>query len=137
MYICWVRGLFLGIFWLSISIQVFYFFLHCFFKLFVCLLTVKHWLFLPIDFYISSFTELFYSNSFQLNFICSFIFKQWWFYVFISVVHSLSHVSLQPHELQNGRLPWPSLSPWVCSDLRPLSQWYLPTNYLLFLYSLF
>ena len=37
--------------------------------------------------------------------------------------------------LQHTRLPWPSLSPRVCSDSRPLSQWCHPTtlfaNYLI------
>ena len=31
--------------------------------------------------------------------------------------------SLQPHELQHARLPGPSLSPRVCSNTCPLSQW--------------
>ena len=31
--------------------------------------------------------------------------------------------SLQPHELQHARLPCPSLSPRVCSNSCPLSQW--------------
>ena len=31
--------------------------------------------------------------------------------------------SLQPHELQHPRLPCPSLSPRVCSNSCPLSQW--------------
>ena len=35
--------------------------------------------------------------------------------------------SLQPHELQYARFPCPSLSPWVCSNLCPLSQWCHPT----------
>ena len=35
--------------------------------------------------------------------------------------------SLQPHGLQHARLPCPSLSPEVCSDLCPLSQWCHPT----------
>ena len=35
--------------------------------------------------------------------------------------------SLQPHELQHPRLPCPSLSPRVCSNSCPLSQWYHPT----------
>ena len=37
--------------------------------------------------------------------------------------------SLQPHGLQHTRLPWPSLSPWFCSDSCPLSQWcYIPSH---------
>ena len=34
--------------------------------------------------------------------------------------------SLQFHELQHARLPCPSLSPGVCSDSCPLSQWCHP-----------
>ena len=32
-------------------------------------------------------------------------------------------ISLQPHRLQHTRLPCPSLTPRVCSDSCPLSQW--------------
>ena len=39
-----------------------------------------------------------------------------------AVVHLLSHV-----QLQHDRLPCPSLSPKVCSDSCPLSQWCHPT----------
>ena len=35
--------------------------------------------------------------------------------------------SLQPHQLQHARLPCPSLSPGVCSNSCPLSQWCHPT----------
>ena len=35
--------------------------------------------------------------------------------------------TLPPHELQHARLPCPSLSPGVCSDSYPLSQWCHPT----------
>ena len=35
--------------------------------------------------------------------------------------------SLWPHGLQHARLPCPSLSPRVCSDSCPLSQWFNPT----------
>ena len=35
--------------------------------------------------------------------------------------------SLRPHELQHARLPGPSLSPRVCSNTCPLSQWCHPT----------
>ena len=34
---------------------------------------------------------------------------------------------LWPHELQHARLPCPSLSPGVCSNSCPLSQWCHPT----------
>ena len=35
--------------------------------------------------------------------------------------------SLRPHELQHTRFPCPSLSPGVCSNSCPLSQWCHPT----------
>jgi len=35
--------------------------------------------------------------------------------------------SLRPHGLQHARLPYPSLSPRVCSDSCPLSRWCHPT----------
>ena len=35
--------------------------------------------------------------------------------------------SLRPHGLQQARLPCPPLSPRVCSNPRPLSQWCHPT----------
>ena len=38
-----------------------------------------------------------------------------------------SRPTLWPHELQHARLPYPSLSPWVCSSSCPLSQWCHPT----------
>ena len=46
-----------------------------------------------------------------------------------SVQFSPSVVSncLWPHELQHTRLPCPSLSPTVCSNSCPLSQWCHPT----------
>ena len=34
-----------------------------------------------------------------------------------------SRLTLCPHELQHARLPCPSLSPRICSDSCPLSQW--------------
>ena len=39
---------------------------------------------------------------------------------------SRSCPSLQPHGLQNARLPCPSLSPSVCSNSCPLNQWCHP-----------
>ena len=41
--------------------------------------------------------------------------------------HSVMSDSLQPHGLQNGRLPGPSLSPKVCSNPCPLSRWWHPS----------
>ena len=44
------------------------------------------------------------------------------------IVQSLSHVQLfVTHGLQHARLPCPSLSPWVCSNSCPLSQWCHPS----------
>ena len=37
--------------------------------------------------------------------------------------HSVMSDALQPHGLQHARLPSPSLSPGVCSNSCPLSQW--------------
>ena len=47
----------------------------------------------------------------------------------MSVQFSRSVVSdcLRPHGLQRARLPCPSLSPGVCSNSRPSSQWCHPT----------
>ena len=44
-----------------------------------------------------------------------------------SIAKSVMSDSLQPRELQHTRLPCPSLSPWVCSNWRPLSQRCHPT----------
>ena len=41
--------------------------------------------------------------------------------------HSVVSESLGPHELQHIRLPCPLLSPRVCSNSCPLSQWCHPT----------
>ena len=41
--------------------------------------------------------------------------------------HSVMSNSLLPHGLQHARLPWPSLSPRVCSNSCPLSRWCHPT----------
>ena len=41
--------------------------------------------------------------------------------------HSVMSDSLWPHELQHARLPYPSLSPRVCLNSCPLSQWCHPT----------
>ena len=41
--------------------------------------------------------------------------------------YSVVSDSLQPDGLQHTRLPCPSLSPRVCSNSCPLSQWYHPT----------
>ena len=41
--------------------------------------------------------------------------------------HSVMSYSLQPHGLQHSRIPCPSVSPRVCSNSCPLSQWCHPT----------
>ena len=41
--------------------------------------------------------------------------------------HSVMSNCLWPHGLQHTRLPCPLLSPGVCSNSCPLSQWYHPT----------
>ena len=41
--------------------------------------------------------------------------------------HSVISDSLWSHELQNARLPWPSLSPRACSNSCPMCQWCHPT----------
>ena len=43
-----------------------------------------------------------------------------------SSVYSVLSNSLQPHGLQNARLPCPSPTPRACSDSCPLSQWCHP-----------
>ena len=51
--------------------------------------------------------------------------------LFVVVAVVLSQVvsySLLPHGLQHTRLPCPSLSPRVCSNSCPLSQWCHPTS---------
>ena len=47
--------------------------------------------------------------------------------LFFLFSHSIMSNSLRPHELQHTRLPCPSLSPRVCSNSCPLSQWCHPT----------
>ena len=44
-----------------------------------------------------------------------------------SVAHSCPALCDQPQGLQHSRLPCPSLSPRVCSNSCPLSQWCHPT----------
>ena len=47
--------------------------------------------------------------------------------VLLLLSHSVVSDSLVPHRLQHTRLPCLSLSPRVCSNLGPLSQWCHPT----------
>ena len=42
------------------------------------------------------------------------------------ISHSVLSDSLRPHESQDARPPYPSPTPGVHSDLRPLSQWCHP-----------
>ena len=46
-----------------------------------------------------------------------------WNIQYVVVVHSIMSNSLQPHGLQQARFSCPSLSPCVCSNSWPLSQW--------------
>ena len=56
---------------------------------------------------------------------------------FVLLVHLLSHViSLQFHALQHARLPWPSLSPRVCSNSCPI-ELVMPSNHLILCHPLF
>ena len=45
----------------------------------------------------------------------------------VVVSHSVVSDSLWPHVLQHTRFPCPSLSPGICSNSCPLSQWCHPT----------
>ena len=60
-------------------------------------------------------------------------------YMALHCLVARSCLTLQPHGLQHSWLPWPSLSPGVCSDSCPLSWWchtYLaaPTKNILYLF---
>ena len=48
-------------------------------------------------------------------------------YIYYCCSVAQSCLTLWPHGLQHTRLPWPSPSPWVCSNSCPLSQWCHPT----------
>ena len=52
--------------------------------------------------------------------ICIIIFSS------VQFCRSVVSDSLWPHELQHVRLPCPLLSPWICSDSYPFSQWCHP-----------
>ena len=54
--------------------------------------------------------------------------KHFFIEVFVVFIHLVMSDTLQPHELQHVSLPCPSLFPWVCSNSRPLSQWYHPPS---------
>ena len=57
------------------------------------------------------------------------VLKEAW--VFLSLLllfdHSVMLKSLWPHGLRHARLPFPSLSPRVCSNSHPSSRWCHPT----------
>ena len=46
----------------------------------------------------------------------------------MSFSHSIVFNSLWPHGPQHARLPYPSPTPWACSNSCPLSQWCHPTT---------
>jgi len=51
----------------------------------------------------------------------------WTFFQLVQFSRSVISNSLWPHRLQHTRLPCPSPTPRVCSNLCPSSQWYHPT----------
>ena len=63
--------------------------------------------------------------------------EEWWIiivegrwiknYILLLVSCLVLSDSLQPHGLQHARLPYPSLSPRICSNSCPLSWWCHPT----------
>ena len=55
-----------------------------------------------------------------------FYFKPFIFYNLLLFSLSVVSDSLRSHGLQHARLPCPSLFPWVCSNLCPLSWWWPP-----------
>ena len=63
----------------------------------------------------------------DVKFLISPIIFQTIYFLWFIVVQSLSCVWLSViHGLQCARLPCPSLFPWVCSNLCPLSWWWHP-----------
>ena len=67
-----------------------------------------------------------FSDPNSIMCLCILIFQQISSMIYVYV---LSHVSnsLRPHGLYHARLPCPLLSPRICSNLCPLSQWCHPT----------
>ena len=65
-----------------------------------------------------------YSKAIQLC-VCAHVCTH--IYICICCSRSVMSDSLWPHELQHTWLPCPLLSPSVCSNLCPLSQWCHPT----------
>ena len=65
--------------------------------------------------------HLWFFSSVSYNFLCTVLLSP-------SVqFSSFMSDSLRPHELQHARLLRSSLSPWICSNSCPLSQWCHPT----------
>ena len=62
----------------------------------------------------------------ELNLNC-YLFLRKSFQMLLLFSHSVMSVSLRLHGLQHARLPCPSVSPGVCSNSCPLSQWCHPT----------
>ena len=53
---------------------------------------------------------------------------KWWLqFTSVQFSHPVMSNSLWPYELQHTRFSCPSLTPGVCSNTSPLSQWCLPT----------
>ena len=77
---------------------------------------VRHWW----EGYLSSFT-IRAKNIYECHSIKNLTFSS------VQVSHSVLHNSLQPHGLQNARLPCPSPIPGACSNSCPSSQWCHPT----------
>ena len=55
------------------------------------------------------------------------LFSQWFFFFLCFCCSVVMSNSLRPHGLQHARLPCHSLSPRVCSNSCPLSQWCHPS----------
>ena len=59
---------------------------------------------------------------------------KWWLqFTSVQFSHPVMSNSLWPHELQHTRFSCPSLTPGVCSNTSPSSQWCLPTIFCCFL----
>ena len=95
-----------------------------------CLLLLLHW---QVDSLPLSHLGSLYGYTIIHLFIC--LFLDIWGYFFLPVYsnyellfsHWVMSNSLQPQELQHTRLCYTSLSPWICSNSCPLSQWCHPT----------
>ena len=61
------------------------------------------------------------------NLGCGHVDVFWYYYFLFLFCHSVVSDSLWPRDLQHARLPFPLLSPQVCSNSCPLSRWCHPT----------